>query len=83
MAHSGQSTIHANEALYLLHCNTTGEYGIKLRQDLISENLNDQELFKFIRMVYYRARRKTRWFTIRNTRKMSLSKVITPSTIRG
>ena len=71
MAHSGQSTIHANEALYLLHCNTTGEYGIKLHQDLISENLNDQELFKFLGVVYYRARRKTGWLTTRNTTRIS------------
>ncbi|KAJ9137710.1 hypothetical protein NKR23_g8969 [Pleurostoma richardsiae] len=64
----------SKELLYLLHCRSTGEYGIRLDQDLIPDNLNDQELFKFLRIVYCRARQGAKWFTLRNTISISLCK---------
>ena len=64
--------------LYLLHCNSTGEYGVELHQDLIHDSLSDQELFRFLRTVYSRARKQTKWLTLRNTTNISLCKVRLP-----
>lgn len=61
--------------LHLLHCNSTGVYGVKLYQDVICESLNDRELFKFLRTVYCRARKETKWFTLRTMTNISLCKV--------
>lgn len=72
---------HSANLLYLLHCNSTGEHGVKLHQDLIHYKLNDQELFRFLRTVYCRARKGTKWFTLRNTTSISLCKVCTSPTI--
>lgn len=63
------------QLLYLLHCNSKGEYGVKLDQDLIHENLNDKELFRFLNTIYSRARKETKWLTLRNTTNISLCKV--------
>jgi hypothetical protein len=65
----------SSELLYLLHCNSTGEYGVKLDQDLIPKELNDKELFWFLNTIYCRARKKTKWLTLRNTTNISLCKV--------
>jgi hypothetical protein len=61
--------------LYLLHCNSTSTYGVKLHQDLIHEDMSDQDLFRYLRTIYCRARGKTKWFTLRNTTNISLCKV--------
>ena len=61
--------------LYLLYCTSTGAYGVKFHQNLIHEKLNDRELFLFLRTIYCRARKETKWFTLRTTTNISLCKV--------
>lgn len=65
----------SRELLYILHCNSMDEYGVKLSQNLIHDNLNDNELFRFLNTIYSRTRHDQRWLTLRDTTKVSLCKV--------
>lgn len=61
--------------LYLLYCVSVGAHGAKFHQNLINEKLNGQQLFKFLRTVYGRAKTEARWFTLCATTSISLCKV--------
>ncbi|KAK3319087.1 hypothetical protein B0H66DRAFT_623462 [Apodospora peruviana] len=79
---NGENSTRSTEPtrlLYLLYCTSKGTYGVKFHQNLIHDKLNDQELFRFLRTVYTRARKETKWLTLRTTTNISLCKFFVDS----
>lgn len=70
-----QTSVRCQDSLHLLICIDKGNSGTALRQEHLDDVSTDRKLFLFLRNEYFSHWNLSNWFTVRQIKSLSLSRV--------